>query len=141
MKCIFKRLRSVRLRPSCAGSAKLPVIPSGFDSYDVKPVSLGFKGRLRASNLDLQFSYSIRDGIFVNIKSVSPWKVLFEYADGSCLMNSTAQRYSELLAALKQLQETESKLDYPEVYTRLERIIWEHSDCLACAPRNQIQPH
>ncbi len=111
MRWIFKWFHAFKAHLRCAKSAKLldVAIPPGFDSYQVSPIYLGYKGELRAGSLRLELAFSARDGIFVNIKSLAPWKVFFEYADGSCMINDEAAQYSNLLASLNQLRESEKE--------------------------------
>ncbi len=125
MRWIFQWFHAVKAYLRCAKSAKpLDVeTPPGFDSYQVIPIYLGYKGELRTGNLRLELSYSARDGIFVNIKSLAPWKVFFEYADGSCVINDESAQYSDLLASLNQLRKSEKEWSDLEVYKRLEEIV------------------
>jgi len=125
MRWIFKWFHAFKAHLRCAKSAKLLDVetPPGFDSYQVSPIYLGYKGELRAGSLRLELSYSARDGIFVNIKSLAPWKVFFEYADGGCMINDEAAQYSNLLASLNQLRESEKEWNALEVYKRLEEIV------------------
>lgn len=132
MKRLLKWLRSIKPRPTRIA----PPVPSGFDAYEVTPISLGLEGKLRAANLELRFSCSARDGIFVQLKSTSPWRFLFEYADGGYLINDDTHSYSEWLTALNQLRESAQKLDYTETYQQLERIVQKQSACLL---RAQVQ--
>lgn len=126
MKHLLKWLRSIKPRPTRIA----PPVPSGFDAYEVTPISLGLEGKLRAANLELRFSCSTRDGIFVQLKSTSPWRVLFEYADGGYLINDDTRSYSEWLTALNQLRESAQKLDYTETDQQLEHIVQRHFGCL-----------
>ena len=125
MRWISQCLHAVKAHLQCAKTAKPLNVktPPGFDSYQVIPIYLGYKGELRTDNLRLELSYSARDGIFVNIKSLAPWKVFFEYADGNCMINDEAAQYSDLLASLNQLRENEKEQDDLEVYKRLEEIV------------------
>lgn len=125
MRWIFKWFHAFKAHLRCAKSAKLLDVetPPGFDSYQVSPIYLGYKGELRAGSLRLELSYSARDGIFVNIKSLAPWKVFFEYADGGCMINDEAAQYSNLLASLNHLRESEKEWNALEVYKRLEEIV------------------
>lgn len=125
MRWIFKWFHAFKAHLRCAKSAKLLDVPTppGFDSYQVSPIYLGYKGELRVGSLRLELSYSARDGIFVNIKSLAPWKVFFEYADGGCMINDEAAQYSNLLASLNQLRESEKEWNALEVYKRLEEIV------------------
>lgn len=125
MRWIFKWFHAFKAHLRCAKSAKLLDVatPPGFDSYQVSPIYLGYKGELRAGSLRLELAFSARDGIFVNIKSLAPWKVFFEYADGSCMINDESAQYSNLLASLNQLRESEKEWNALEVYKRLEKIV------------------
>lgn len=125
MRWIFKRLHAIKAHLRCAKPAKpLDVeTPPDFDSYQVSPIYLGYKGELRTGNLRLELSYSARDGIFVSIKSLAPWKVFFEYADGSCMINDESSQYSDLLASLNRLRKNERERGDLEVYKRLEEIV------------------
>ena len=125
MRWIFKWFHAFKAHLRCAKSAKLLDVPTppGFDSYQVSPIYLGYKGELRAGSLRLELAFSARDGIFVNIKSLAPWKVFFEYADGIYMINDKAERYSDLLASLNQLRESEKERNDLEVYKRLEKIV------------------
>ena len=101
-------------------------MPSGIDQYHEKKIYLGYSGELRSGSLEIQFSSSVREGILVNIKTVSKWRILFDYCDGNCLINDDKAKYADLLAKLNQLRESKDKLDDREVYKRLQKIIIDH---------------
>lgn len=97
----------------------------GIDEYHVKEISLGYSGELHAGSLEICFSYSVRDGVFVNIKTVSKWRILFEFCDGNSLINDDREKYTNLLAKLKRLREIQGELDYREAYEQLQQIVIE----------------
>lgn len=100
--------------------------PLGVDQYREKKIYLGYSGELRSGSLEIQFSSSVRDGILVNIKTVSKWKILFDYCDGNYLINDDKAKYADLLAKLNQLCEAKDELDDREVYMRLQKIVIDH---------------
>lgn len=102
------------------------ILPSGVDEYHVKEIYLGYSGELRAGNLEICFSCSVRDGVLVNIKTISKWKILFEFCDGNYLINDDRVKYTNLLAKLKELREMQEELDSPEAYEQLQAIVIEH---------------
>ena len=98
----------------------------GIDQYREKKIYLGYSGELDSGSLEIQFSYSVRDGILVNIKTELKWKILFDYCDGSYLVNDDKAKYEDLLVKLNRLREVKEELDDRAVYKQLQRIVIEH---------------
>ena len=120
MRWSWKRLRGIN------SAQNNNAAPSGIDQYREKKIYLGYSGELRSGSLEIQFSSSVRDGILVNIKTVSKWKILFDYCDGNYLINDDKAKYADLLAKLNQLRESKDKLDDREIYNRLQKIVIDH---------------
>ena len=69
--------------------------------------------------------YSVRDGILVKIKSKNPYKILYEYIDGTSLVLDKKNRgYGELTETLNSLKEECEKRFHLEVYNQLENEVY-----------------
>lgn len=100
----------------------------GFN-YHLKETHLGFEGNLDAvnANIKIVLSYTVRDGIFVNIKVLNPWKVLFEYVDGAYFVNDqNAERFDKIIKSLKDLQTQNDQGNYRRIYAQMETIVLKH---------------
>ena len=93
----------------------------------VKAIHCGFEGEWSAHNIEIHLSYSIRDGVNVNIKRLAPWRVLLEYSDGSAVINNEKPKYAQMLAELNALRENAPHLSEREAFQRLEEIVLAHS--------------
>ncbi len=70
----------------------------------------------------IAFSYSYRDGISWKLRSNQPWKVLFEYFDGSILCNDENEvAYDDLLLNLHELS-VQVKTDGRYAFDQLKSI-------------------
>lgn len=116
-------------------NSKYTFAKAGFH-YQVQKVHLGFEGTLNwvDKNTRIVLSYTVRDGIFVSIKTLNPWQVLFEYADGGYFSTvSNSNEFDRIIEALKDLQSLNYQLSYHEVYSQIERIILTYvSECTSC---------
>lgn len=102
----------------------------GFDCK-IERLSIGLAGRL--SNQDrcmhIFLTSTVRDGIFVNIKTTAPWNVMFEYSNGVYFVNdSPREKYAVLINSLQILQceFDEKRYDYERVFARLLDSICEY---------------
>ncbi len=70
----------------------------------------------------IAFSYSYRDGISWTLRRNQPWKILFEYFDGSELCNDDPRAaYDTLLCDLRDLSE-KVKVDGRDAFDQLRDI-------------------
>lgn len=117
------------------GNTKYTFAKLGFH-YQVKKAHLGFEGTLDSvdKNTRIVLSYTVHDGIFVNIKTLNPWQVLFEYADGGYFSTvSHSNELDRIIEALKNLQSQNYQLSYHEIYSQIERIILTYIlECASC---------
>ncbi|MCR5602623.1 MAG: hypothetical protein K6G27_02840 [Lachnospiraceae bacterium] len=75
--------------------------------YSCNEIYLGWKGKLKYSDTyDFEWSASERDGIFVKIKRIDPWRVFFEYSDGGCVIYD-----DEALGIEMNLRKVQAELD------------------------------
>ena len=96
-------------------------------SYSYSQVYLGVKGivNIYSQDLVLSMSYSVRDGILVNIKKNRPYKVLFDYVDGSCYINDDSHKgYDHLVELLSTLKNQIKNRHHTSVYENLEVIMF-----------------
>lgn len=105
--------------------------------YQVKEVYLGFEGSLDSidGNMRIILSYTVRDGVFLNIKTLNPWKVLFEYADGAYFSTgANSNEFDGIVEALQNLQSANDTANEHEVYVQMEKIVLayllEHASAL-----------
>lgn len=127
-----KLLKTIQIWFGCTNranrDAQLAFKKTGF-AYQIKETNLGFEGSLDeiGGNIKIVLSYTVRDGMFVNIKVLNPWKIIFEYSDGAYFVNDpNVKRYDKLIKALKNLQASKDKGNYCRIYAQLELIVLEH---------------
>ena len=71
-------------------------------------------------------SYSVRDGILVNIKKNRPYQVLFDYVDGAYYINDDSHReYDRLVELLSALKNQTKDHHHMVVYKNLEAILFK----------------
>ena len=76
-------------------------------------------------DLVLSMSYSVRDGILVNIKKNRPYQVLFDYVDGAYYINDDSRGgYDHLVECLSALKNQIKSHHYMVVYENLEAIMF-----------------
>lgn len=88
---------------------------------------LGAKGivNIHPQDLALHMSYSVRDGICVKLKRNRPYRVLFDYVDGTYYINDDSDRgYFHLVEQLSALKEQTKTCHYETVYQNLEEIMF-----------------
>lgn len=92
--------------------------------YQVKETYLGFEGILDEirGKLQIILSYTVRDGIFVNMKRTEPWQVLFEYSDGAYFTNCTNE-FAHMIQSLENLRQRNCQEDNCDTYAQLEMIV------------------
>lgn len=120
-KCIKRQSKNKTLRTS-------PFVKANDCDYSYESLYLGAKGtaKFHSQNLFLQMSYSVRDGILINIKNNKPYKVLFDYIDGRYLINDyNDEEYKSLVESLVVLNEKTEKQDYVQFYDELEKIVYD----------------
>lgn len=75
---------------------------------------------------EIRISYSVWDGILVKIKGKNPYKILYEYIDGTSLVLDEKPRgYAELTETLNSLKEECEKRFHLEVYNQLENEVYK----------------
>lgn len=96
--------------------------------YSYSEVYLGAKGivNIYPQDLVLLMSYSVRDGILINIKKNHPYQVLFDYVDGAYYINDDSNRgYAHLVELLSALKNRTRNHQYTEIYENLEAIVFK----------------
>lgn len=96
--------------------------------YTYAEVYLGAKAKaiLTETKTEVVMSYSVRDGILVNIKRSEPYRVLFDYVDGTYLVNDDEGReYDQLVESLLCLKDEAGKHHHSVVYEKLEAILYK----------------
>ena len=104
-----------------------PFINLDNSSYSYSQVYLGAKGivNIYPQDLVLSMSYSVRDGILVNIKKNRPYQVLFDYVDGAYYINDDSRGgYDHLVERLSALKNQIKSHHYMVVYENLEAIMF-----------------
>lgn len=104
-----------------------PFINLDNSDYSYSQVYLGAKGivNIYPQDLVLSMSYSVRDGILVNIKRKRPYQVLFDYVDGAYYINDDSQRgYDHLVELLSALKNQIKSHHHTVVYENLEAIMF-----------------
>ena len=97
--------------------------------YVYSDLYLGSQGMIKilVKHVELSCSYSTKDGLFVNIQSKSPYRVLFNFIDGSYFINDTSKdQYYALISSLFELKNESSKYNYTCVFDRLESIMYRY---------------
>ena len=95
--------------------------------YSYSEVYLGAKGILNiySQDLVLVMSYSVRDGILVNIKKKHPYRVLFDYVDGAYYINDDSNKTYDHLVELLSVLKKQVVNHYMDIYEKLESIMFE----------------
>ena len=81
--------------------------------YKTRIVDFGKEFELTLPNkiTIINWSYTARDGIYVKIKSSSPYKVLFEYLDGAPIINDNREMiYVNLINLTDALDEIRNRI-------------------------------
>lgn len=97
-------------------------------TYTYSKIYLGSKAKvcLCDRKIEINFSFSVRDGILIKIKCNQPYRVLFHYVDGSYYINDGSninyKRLIELLSAIRN-----DALIHPqqEIYRKLEETMFD----------------
>ena len=88
---------------------------------------LGVKAKviLAEGEYEISSSYSVRDGVLVNIKRNKPYKILYDYIDGvSLVLDEKDRGYAELTEKLNLLKEESGKYFHLDAYDRLEEEVY-----------------
>jgi hypothetical protein len=96
--------------------------------YSYAEVYLGAKAKITfaKSKTTVDMSYSVRDGILVKIKRSEPYRVLFDYIDGTYIVNDDGNReYDQLVNALQCMKEEAGKYQHLSVYEKLETVMYK----------------
>ncbi len=95
--------------------------------YSYSEIYLGAKAHVFISDslIDVDFSFSVRDGILVRIKSNSPYRVLFSYVDGAYYINDeSCIEYNQLLESLSLIRKDIHTHHHLDVYGKLDQIMY-----------------
>lgn len=120
-KCINRILPEKRTHNS-------PFINLDHSNYSYSQTYLGAKGivNIYPQDLVLFMSYSVRDGILVNIKKKRPHRILFDYVDGNYYINDDSSKgYDHLAELLSALKNQIKCHHYTAVYKNLEDIMFK----------------
>ena len=115
-----------RNQPS-KGNLNSPFINLENSDYLYSELYLGAKGivNIYPQNLVLLLSYSVRDGIIINIKKIRPYQILFDYIDGAYYINDDSNRgYAHLVERLSDLSKQATKYHHLEIFRKLEQIMF-----------------
>ena len=96
--------------------------------YSYSEEYLGAKAivNIYSQNIVLTMSYSLRDGILVNIKKNCPYRVVFDYVDGSYYVNDNRDGgYGHLAELLLTLGNQTSGNHHMKIYKKLEELMFE----------------
>lgn len=128
LKCINNRITRRKIfRPSFLDSSNVL-------SYKTTSLYLGKEGYiyLKSCTLEIYIHYSERDGLEWRSKSKNPYKILFEYNDGSYYINDSMEsKYTVLIQALDLLSSRAHNQHYRQTYEQLERITSDWLDKFA----------
>lgn len=100
-------------------------------SYSCKEVYLGKKGLLISpdGNIIIKWFFTERDGIYLQVKCKQPYRILFEYFDGSYFINDDREEIhiimSESKLELDKLRKELMNYNRENAYCCLERVIME----------------
>ena len=116
-----------------------PFVNLDNSDYSCTELYLGAKSvvNIYHRNLVLLMSYSVRDGILINIKQNCPHQVLFDYVDGAYFINDdSSRRYDQLVESLSTLKNQATHHHHTETFEKLEAIMFEFTDkYLGITPR------
>ena len=120
--------RLSKRRASEESGAFQSLVHQGF-VYTCEEVYLGKKGALTSPNGNwiVQWFYTERDGMFIQIKQKRPYKIMFEYSDGNCFLNddreSIRQNMTEMKDNLERLRDEMESNSHINPYNRKEGVI------------------
>lgn len=105
------------------------LLSNGYN-YTHRDIDFGEEGKLMTPdrNATIQWFYTYRDGIFVQIKHLSPYSIVFELFDGSYFINTKDESMQNFLKKFREdLSNLRDKIKrgtcrYP--YQELEGIIF-----------------
>ena len=115
-------------KPKRKGESPFTNLNSSNYIYTYSETYLGAKAKvfLCDSTTEFQFSFSVKDGILVKIKSNQPYRILFDYVNGSYYINDNDHtEYNRLVESLSAIKNDPSIHDYSEMYTKLEEIMYD----------------
>ena len=106
-----------------------PFIRLSNAKYLYSEVYLGAKSivTFQSEGLVLSISYSVRDGILINIKQLHPYRILFDYVDGAYYINDDRTvSYHHLIEDLSRVKDQIKSLHYTEIFEKIERIMFDY---------------
>lgn len=115
----FPNSKKRKMLPLCG-------LPQSKYQYSYSEMYLGAEGKVRCLEKGVEFfiSFSVRDGMQAKIKMTQPYKVLFDYTDGSYFINDEiASKYEWLIDEFSKLRK-EKNLNYSEIYEKMEEIVY-----------------
>ena len=121
--CLFLQRKS----PDDA-SVFRPFIERGY-RYTCEEADFGKEGTIASpdDSILIEWSDSYRDGIFVKVKRVKPWRIMFEYCDGAHFINDDRDSVRNCLTALtddlEELRNEHKTNKRLNVYDRLEGVV------------------
>ena len=107
---------------------KSPFIDLNNSDYSYSEIYLGAQSvvNINSHDLVLQMSYSVKDGILINIKKKRPHRLLFDYVDGAYYINDDSNReYDHLVELLSVLKKQRRNSNYTVIYEKLEAIMFD----------------
>ena len=97
-------------------------------TYTYTGIYLGSEAKVYLSDKKMEFffSFSVRDGVLVKIKCNQPYRVLFDYVDGSYYINDNSNiDYKRLIELLSAVRNDTCKRHWHETYDKLEKIMYD----------------
>lgn len=105
-----------------------PFINLNDSDYSYSEVYLGAQSivNIYPKDLVLRMSYSVKDGILINIKKNGLHRILFDYVDGAYYINDDSSRgYDHLVELLITLKKQSKEHHYMDIYENLEAIMFK----------------
>ena len=96
--------------------------------YICSKTYLGAKAKVQLCDrqIELHFSFSVKDGVLVQIKGNQPLRILFDYVDGSYYVNDSGNiYYNRLIESLSAIKNDTSIHDHFEMFAKLEEIMYD----------------
>ena len=105
------------------------LISNGYN-YTHGNIDFGEEGKLVTpdQNNIIKWFFTYRDGIFVQIKQLSPYRIVFEFSDGSSIINTTDGKMQDFLNRfrddLDNFQNEINRKVCKDEYHELEKIVF-----------------
>ena len=95
--------------------------------YSYSQMYLGAKSKVMfaENEIEVLMSYSVRDGVLVKIKRNKPYRILFDYIDGTYFVNDEREHgYAQLVESLNFIKKESSNNHHMKMYDSVEEIVY-----------------